>query len=207
VSLPRLTESWAGGAAILTLDGVELGEPLLDALHTFIASADLDPEVQCIVIRHEGSALVHDSGDSEGLHGRLTDLAGEAARIPKPVVIELDGVLQGRGIGLVAMADRIVATSTSVLSPGGAGRGLAAMEALLGASRDARLRLFAAVLRGGDLQAVEALDLGLITAVVPRGGVLAARAEFLSGVRLAGPTAVALLKRSAAGGSRTQPSG
>ncbi len=198
----RITRELAAGAAILTLgpDAACLDSDLLLELTAALEQADLDPDVFLILIRHEGEVLSLGCSDETladpealaRLHASLSGLVALARRIPKVIVVELAGRVAAEGLLLLRLGEVTLATADSILRPGDPARIPAELLAITGA--DSR-RGFAALLAGRDLTAREGAELGLVTGVVQSGQLGAARAELLAQVRIAGPTAIARLKR------------
>ena len=199
---PRIIREIAAGAAILTVDSdaVYLDSSFVAELTAALEHADLDPDVFLILIRHQGEVLSQGFSeetlaDSEALaraHASLTGLVALARRIPKLIVVELAGRVEAEGLLLLRLGEVTLASADSILRPGNPARIPAELLAITGA--DAR-RCFAVLLAGRDLTATEGAEIGLVTGLVPTGQLGSARAELLAQVRMAGPTAVARLKR------------
>jgi enoyl-CoA hydratase/carnithine racemase len=217
VSRPRITRELAAGAAILTVgsDAVQLDSDFVVELTAALEDADLDPDVFLILIRHEGEVLslgcseeaLADAESLARVHASLSGLIALARRIPKLIVVELAGRVEAEGLLLLRLGEVTLATGDSTLRPGDPARIPAELLAITGA--DAR-RSLAVLLAGRDLTATEGAEIGLVTGVVQSGQLGSARAELLARVRMAGPTAIARLKRmlwEASRGSAPRSSG
>jgi enoyl-CoA hydratase/carnithine racemase len=217
VSRTRITRDLAAGAAILTVDSdaVHLDSSFVVELIAALEHADLDPDVFLILIRHQGEVLSEGFSeetlaDPEALarvHASLSGLIALARRIPKLIVVELTGRVEAEGLLLLRLGEVTLATADSTLRPGDPARIPAELLAITGV--DAR-RSLAVLLAGRNLTATEGAEIGLVTGVVPSGQLGSARAELLARVRMAGPTAIARLKRmlwEASRGSAPRSSG
>jgi 2-(1,2-epoxy-1,2-dihydrophenyl)acetyl-CoA isomerase len=119
--------------ATLTLDRPEaynalnsqLAEELLDAT----SQVDEDPEVRCVVITGAGKAFCA-GGDVKGFHDHLPQIGAHLkqlthrlhgaitriARMPKPVIAAVNGVVAGGGMGLMLACDLAYAVETATLT-------------------------------------------------------------------------------------------
>jgi enoyl-CoA hydratase/carnithine racemase len=207
---PAVTRSSVGsytrdGARFLTLryGPGPLDPGLLDEVDAAIEHADLESSVACIVLRRVDSPGASSPppanlpGDVIARRQRLDASIAAARRVPKLLVFLLEGTLAGEGIGLLALADIVLATNESVLRPGGVPAALLGMVPVLqqrsGGVRSALLCL----LEGRDLDALAARHHGLVTDVVPAERLEPVLDSLLRGIASAGPTATAMLKASA----------
>ena len=172
---------------------------LLAALQT----ASVDTQIRAVVLTGAGGAFC--AGQDLREHAELLD-AGAAvaldtvrthynpiieaiAGMPKPVVAALPGVAAGAGAGLALAADFRIAAERVTLLLAFARVGLGAdsgtswtLQRLLGPAKAAELLMLAE-----PVDALTALDLGLLTSVVPDEELPAAAAAF-AGRLAAGPT-------------------
>src|SRR6266496_2326257 len=204
------------GVATLTLNRPEalnaLSLELKEALIAGLTEVRDDPAVRAVVITGAGRAFcvgqdlrehvaMLDSGDPmpmRTVHLHYNPITLGVARMPKPVVAAVNGSAAGAGASLSFAADfRIAGESTSFLLAF-ARVGLSAdtgaswtLPRLVGHSRAAAMMMLAEPVRS-----TEALEMGLVNAVVPDDRVLATAQELA--VRLAeGPTvAYAAIKES-----------
>jgi 2-(1,2-epoxy-1,2-dihydrophenyl)acetyl-CoA isomerase len=210
----------ADGVATITLNrpsslnslSVELKEALIAAL----TELRDDVTVRAVVLTGAGRAFcvgqdlrehiaLLDSGDPAPLstvRQHYNPIALGIARMPKPVIAAVNGVAAGAGASLSFAADfRLAAESASFLLAF-ANVGLSAdtgaswtLPRLVGHARAAAMMLLAE-----PVQAHEALEMGLVNAVVPDARVLVAAQE-LAARLAAGPTlAYAAIKESLAFG-------
>ena len=195
------------GGLFLTLraESGPLSADFLGEVDAAIEHADLDSTVACIVLRIVQSPETPVTHASERLPGdviadrqRLDASIRAARRIPKLILLLLDGTLTGEVIGLLALADVVLATNESVLRPGHVSAALLGVVPVLERRSEGLRRAMVCILEGRDLDAHAARHHGLVTDVLPAGRLEPVLDSLLRGVARAGPTAVALLK--AAGG-------
>jgi 2-(1,2-epoxy-1,2-dihydrophenyl)acetyl-CoA isomerase len=221
VSDPLLLDR-ADGVATLTLNrpkslnslSVELKEALIAAL----TELRDDGSVRAVVLTGAGRAFcvgqdlrehiaLLDSGDPAPLstvHQHYNPIALGIARMPKPVIAAVNGVAAGAGASLSFAADFRLAAESSSFLLAFANVGLSAdtgaswtLPRLVGHARATAMMLLAE-----PVQPTEALEMGLVNAVLPDDRVLVAAQE-LAARLAAGPTAAyAAIKESLAfGGS------
>lgn len=174
--------------AVVSMDTPEnfnaMTEELLEALDGALARAADDPAVRVVVIRGEGRAFCAggdiramkrgvDEGDAHAL-ARIVRRAGDAARrlraIRKPVIASVHGSAAGAGCSLALLCDfRVVSEETRFIEafvnlglvPDMGGTYVLSRYVGLG-------RLTEYLMTGRPLGAREALEMGLVNAVVPR---------------------------------------
>ncbi len=158
--------------------GNAIDRPMRDALHEAFALVNMDTTIRRVVLRAEGKAFslgaelsefgtTTDPAEAHHIRG-LTLPAREAALCRDRLEARIDGACIGAGLELAAFAARIVATPRSwfqlpELAMGilpGAG-GCVSLSRRIG-----RQRTLLMVLSGRRLGAREALDWGLVDAVV-----------------------------------------
>src|SRR4051812_43700995 len=188
-----LIEAVDEGVLTLTLDRPEqrnaLDADLRDALAGALDRAARDPQVRAVVLTGAGGSFCAggDLGSFEELHDarvyrhvshRLSELMDAVERLEKPVVAAIDGVATGAGLTLALACDWRVATTRARLlfregrlnlvpTHGGVTR----LVKLVGLARAKE-----ALLGGDDLDAGEALRLGLLMELTD-GDVVAAAHE------------------------------
>ncbi|MFI7707091.1 enoyl-CoA hydratase-related protein [Nonomuraea sp. NPDC049480] len=207
----------ADAVATITLDRpdamnsltAELKDALLDALRR----AAGDPAIRAVLLTGSGRAFcagqdLREHADNLEAGRGLANTVREhynpivelITTMAKPVVAAVNGVAAGAGASLAFACDLRVAAETAKFALAFAGIGLApdsgaswTLQRLIGRGRAVELMLL-----GEPLDAARALELGLVTRVVPAGDVLKTAGELA--VRLAqGPTlAYAATKRALA---------
>ncbi|WP_417768357.1 enoyl-CoA hydratase/isomerase family protein [Stappia sp.] len=108
-----------------------LDEPMLGAIETALADWRHDPGVRLVILDAAGTRAFCAGGDIAAVHGRVLsgDSAGARshcareyaldaviAGYPKPVVVLMDGVTMGGGIGLASHASHPVVTERSTVA-------------------------------------------------------------------------------------------
>jgi 2-(1,2-epoxy-1,2-dihydrophenyl)acetyl-CoA isomerase len=104
---------------------MQLALELLDAT----TRVDEDPEIRCVVVTGAGKAFCaggdvkefHDQLSQIGVHlkhltGPLHGALSRIARMPKPVVAAVNGVVAGAGVGLMLACDLSYAVETATLT-------------------------------------------------------------------------------------------
>jgi 2-(1,2-epoxy-1,2-dihydrophenyl)acetyl-CoA isomerase len=208
----------SGGVATLTLNRpdalnsltVELKEALLAGLHEVSA----DPGVRAVVLTGAGRAFcagqdlrehqaLVESGDPSPMHtvrDHFNPIVLGIARMPKPVVAAVNGMAAGAGASIAFAADFRIAADRARFLLAFAGIGLSldtgaswTLPRLVGYARATAMALLAE-----PVGASQALEMGLVNAVVPDDGVLPAAHELATKLA-AGPTAAyAAIKESLA---------
>lgn len=205
--LETIAYSVEGGVAVLCLNrpdhrnaiDLRLAEDLLTAARRCAA----DPAVRAVLIKGNGPALTvggdvdyfteSDPGRYGELFRRMTGPFHEAIRIlsrlPVPIVTAAHGAVAGGGLGLLYVADVVVAaegakfaTAFGAIGLSGDGGGSWFLPRLVGPRRAAQMYL-----QNKVLDSAEAAQWGLVTEVVPADG-LAARADQVVRDLAAGPT-------------------
>lgn len=108
-----------------------LDEEMLGAIETALADWRHDPDVRLVILDAAGTRAFCAGGDITAVHGRVLsgDIAGARAHCareyaldatiagyPKPVVVLMDGVTMGGGIGLASHASHPVVTTRSTVA-------------------------------------------------------------------------------------------
>jgi 2-(1,2-epoxy-1,2-dihydrophenyl)acetyl-CoA isomerase len=208
--------SVSNGLGVLRLNRPEarnaLGPDVAEDLHAVALRCAADPALKALLICAAGSHFTVGAdvrvlarvGPDE--LRRVADRYHEALQIldklQVPVVAAVQGAVAGGGLGLMCVADIVLAAEGTRFAAGFAGLGLAGdggttwfLPRLVGTRRAAEMLLEQRV-----LDATEAADWGLITRVVPAAE-LQEQAERVAGTLAAGPARAlgelrALLRRS-----------
>jgi enoyl-CoA hydratase/carnithine racemase len=117
-------------------------------------------------------------------------------RCPKIVVMAVNGMCQGGGLNMVLMSDVSVVSDQATFRAPELLRGVA--DCFLGARLAARVGVARAkwlLFTAQSVSAAEALAMGLVSRVVPHGGLDAAVDETVKWIRQTGPRARTALKR------------
>ncbi len=197
----------------IVLDRPEKGNaltmPMLAVIGSAVDEAGRDRDLRAVVLRAAGERHFCTGGDIEAW-GRLSpvdmgrewilvgaDVLARIAALPVPVIAEINGLAIGGGLELALAADLRVAVATARFSTpevglgmipgwGGVGR----LAEVVGPGRAAHLTLL-----GMPITAAEALDWGLVTAVVPdHAALVAQRDAWLETLCGHAPVAMALVK-------------
>ncbi|MEZ5410594.1 MAG: enoyl-CoA hydratase-related protein [Acidimicrobiales bacterium] len=186
---------------------------MLNALSDRLLAADADPEVRVIVITGAGRAWcagldVGAAASGQGIGGDVASLPpGELDlrtappivlhKIDTPTIAALNGGAAGYGLDLALGCDLRIASERAKLSAAYTARGLLPesggtwlLPRIVGWSTAAEL-LFTA----RTLTAAEAMDLGLVSRVVPDGEILDAALELAGQIAANAPLAVRASKR------------
>jgi len=180
-------------------------EALLDEFDAEIEAAELDAGIHVVLFRVIGAHREEFPPEGHlfpwatGLALRFERSAARVRRCPKPVILSLEGPLEGSSLGLLALADVVVASPGCTLRPGVLGAALPGLIPLLGAAANPPRRALMPLLTGRELDALAARECGLLTDVVPAERIEVVIEELVRGIVESGPTAVALLKRAARG--------
>ena len=203
----RLERDDARGVATITLDVPgklnRVSIAARDQLAHLFAELGADDAVRFVVLTGAGEAFTA-GGDIAGFlevePERLSGLAynvAAAERCPKPVIAKLRGYAFGVGLELALACDfRIAADDVELalpeiklgMIPGSGGTQRRARLIGLGRAKDA-------VMGGRRIPAAEALDLGLVTEVVPPNELDAAVDRLIDELAALSPLALAMAKR------------
>ncbi|HMF41863.1 MAG TPA: enoyl-CoA hydratase-related protein, partial [Polyangia bacterium] len=133
----------------------------------------------------------------------LNRLMNAIAAFPRPVIAAINGAAFGGGLELALACDLRIAADTAELGltevrlgviPGAGGTQRLARVASVAAAKEL-------ILTGRRVRAARALQLGIVSEVVPAAGLAEAAARLAEDVAAAGPLAVAAAKRAIDGGS------
>ena len=144
----------------------------------------------------DGPPLRPQRNNIEGMRV-LTDVILAVHDCPVPVVAKVDGLCVGGGLGLALAADMIWASDASRFCAVFARRGLSLdcgtswlLRQRIGVHKAKELGFTARMVSGA-----EALDLGIVNAVVPAAELDAATAEVVATIAAGPPIALSLMKR------------
>ncbi|MFN2523714.1 MAG: enoyl-CoA hydratase/isomerase family protein [Mycobacteriales bacterium] len=198
----------AGGVATITLNRPEgmnaLTVEAKVALLAAVESVAADSAVRAVVLTGSGRAFcvgqdlrehaalleANDPAPLSTVREHYNPVVSLLAAMPKPVVAAINGTAAGAGLGLACACDFRIGASGSRYTTAFAGIGLTAdsglswsLPRLIGSGRAAAMLMLAE-----PFTAEQALEMGLLNAVVPAEQVLPAAAE-LAARLAAGPTA------------------
>lgn len=201
------------GVVTLTLDNPEhrnaLNDGLIAALTGALRDAAADAACRAVVLRGAGGMFCagRELNDVVGLQGAGTE-AVEAAYgavwalnealyyLPKPTVAVVERFALGAGAGLVNWSDIAIAEEGALIGYPETRIGfpptLTAVSVIRSIGRKAAMDL---LLTARNVPAEEAVRVGLVTRVVPRGGAMAAAEETLRLLLANSPDAIARTKR------------
>ncbi|MBF6148870.1 enoyl-CoA hydratase-related protein [Nocardia nova] len=199
-----------GHVAVVTLNRPDalnaVNSELSAAAGAALERAACDPQVRVVVVTGAGRAFCA-GADLEELAGgnsvydpehREWDFAGIVRHwIPKPVIAAVNGFALGGGTEIVLSADLAVIDEGASLGLPEVTRGLiAAAGGVLRIHRQVPPKVAAEIaLTGRPISAARAFELGLVNAVAPAGGALAAALELAEVVAANAPVAVQESKR------------
>ena len=208
-----LTAALAGGVLTLTLDRPEkrnaLDQPTISALLGELEHAELDADVRVVALRGAGkdfcagadldellaSATVAPA-ENEASARRLGEVFLRMRALPKPVVAIVHGRALAGGAGLATACDLVLAAESSQFGYPEIQRGFVpAMVMTMLRRLTGERRAFDLVATGRLVPAREALQLGLISRVVPEAELEATASVLLAQLAASSANALALTKR------------
>jgi enoyl-CoA hydratase/carnithine racemase len=210
---PVLVES-RSGVLTITLNRPEarnaLDEALIDALGRALDHVDEDPAVRVVVLKGAGERAFCAGADLKGLlaeesilaardrYGRLARILDGIPRLRAPVIAQVHGYALAGGCGLAVACDVVIAADDAVFGLPEIRLGLLPAMVLAPILRAgaAPKRVLELVLTGRQLSAGEALEVGLVTRVVPRAALEATVAETAATIAGLSPATVALGKEA-----------
>lgn len=208
-------------AAFMTLNRPDAANALSEALvgglaQAFAGLADevkRGDDVRVVVVTGAGKAFSAGADLKErramtleqtwGFLDVLNRLMNAIAAFPRPVIAAINGAAFGGGLELALACDLRIAADTAELGltevrlgviPGAGGTQRLARVASVAAAKEL-------ILTGRRVRAARALQLGIVSEVVPAAGLAEAAARLAEDVAAAGPLAVAAAKRAIDGGS------
>jgi enoyl-CoA hydratase/carnithine racemase len=173
------------GVATLTLNRPEarnaLNAAMVGELDTALQALDRDPAVRVVVLQGAGERAFCAGADLKGqfrdapvleARARYDGVAQVFSAIPRlrpPVIARVHGFALAGGCGLAAACDVVIAADDAVFGLPEVKVGLLPLMVLVPILRVAApRRVLELVLTGRELPAAEALEIGLVTRVVPR---------------------------------------
>ncbi|MFA5119946.1 enoyl-CoA hydratase-related protein [Zavarzinia sp.] len=208
-----------GGVAQITLNRPQvlnaLNEPMYEELTAAFAAAEADPAVRAVLLTGAGRAFCSGAdlarprpipeggtlgdGVAETMHALINPMVARIARLKKPVIAAVNGVVAGGGVGVALACDIVVAAkSATFIQVFGPNLGIVPdigctwmVPRLVG-----RARALGLALLGDRLPAETAADWGLIWAAVEDERLMI-EANALAERLAAGPTVgFGLIKRA-----------
>ncbi|MEQ1516095.1 MAG: enoyl-CoA hydratase [Usitatibacteraceae bacterium] len=178
-----IVQSQSEGVVILTLNRPKqynaLSLATLELLHTALDGVAADESVRVVVIAANGGAFCagHDlkemrAAKSQAFVTKLFQLCSDAmlkiARLPVPVIAEVNGMATAAGCQLVAQCDLAIAADTAKFAVSGVNLGLFCSTPAVPLSRAISRKRAAEMLMTGEfIDAATAQDWGLLNRVVP----------------------------------------
>ena len=180
---PPLLKSALDGVVVLTLNRPTqynaLSLATLRALHSALDAIADDASVRVVVVAANGNAFCagHDlkemrATNDQAFVTQLFQLCSDAmlkiARLPVPVIAEVNGMATAAGCQLVAQCDLAVAADQATFAVSGVNLGLFCATPAVPLSRAISRKRAAEMLMTGDfIDAATALSWGLVNRVVP----------------------------------------
>ena len=173
------------GVAWLTLNRPKqynaLSAATLDALHDAMDKVKGDESARVLVLAANGNAYCagHDLKEMQAtdeacvqrLFARCAEMMIKIARLPIPVIAEVQGMATAAGCQLVAQCDLAVAADTARFAVSGINLGLFCSTPAVPLSRViSRKRAMEMLMTGEFIDAATAADWGLVNRVVPATG-------------------------------------
>lgn len=171
------------GVAVLTLNRPKqynaLSAGVLDAIHQALDELHDDKTVRVLVIAANGNAFcaghdlkelkaANDPAFVQRLFQRCSAMMLKIARLPIPVIAEVQGMATAAGCQLVAQCDLAVAADHAKFAVSGVNLGLFCSTPAVPLSRTISRKRAAEMLMTGEfIDATTALDWGLVNRVVP----------------------------------------
>jgi len=203
--------------ATLTLNRPErlnaLGDTLREDLYHALMKSAADPDVGVLVITGAGRGFCS-GGDVKSMNERQqgTQVQALSERIaplrdrvvlamrdcPKPIIAAVNGAAVGAGMNLALACDMRIASSAAKFSQAFVKRGLAPdwggswlLPRIVGTAKASEL-----IFTGDSIDAAEALELGIVNAVVPSEELMAEAYRLARKIAAGPPVAIALSKRA-----------
>jgi enoyl-CoA hydratase/carnithine racemase len=183
-SAAPLLFSQSEGVVVLTLNRPRqynaLSLATLHALHAALDAIHDSIEVRVVVIAASGNAFcaghdlkemraANDEAAVVNLFKLCSDMMLKIARLPMPVIAEVNGMATAAGCQLVAQCDLAVAAAEAKFAVSGINLGLFCSTPAVPLSRTISRKRAAEMLMTGEfIDAATALDWGLLNRVVPR---------------------------------------
>ena len=195
--------------ATLTIDRPDVKNALnletVEQVRTALRTIDADPSIGAVIITGAGeSAFVSGAdindirarGRDEGLAAINSSLFAEIERFPRPTIAAINGFALGGGCELALACDIRIASDTAKFGQPELGLGIIPgagatqrLPRLIGMGRAKHL-----VLTGEIIDAKQALEIGLVSAVTPPGQLQIRAREMAKKILRQGPLAARLAK-------------
>jgi enoyl-CoA hydratase/carnithine racemase len=169
-----------------------LSRSMIAALQAEMDAVAADPDARVVVLAAEGRgfcaghdlvemrAHADDAGWQSALFAECNRLMVSLTRLPQPVIARVHGIATAAGCQLVSMCDLAVAADTARFALPGVNIGVFCSTPAVGVARAVgRKRAMELLLTGTPIDAVTALDWGLVNRVVP-GDQLDAEVDLLA---------------------------
>ncbi|MDR7449802.1 MAG: enoyl-CoA hydratase-related protein [Armatimonadota bacterium] len=203
----------AGAVATVTLNRPEarnaLNRTLVRELGDALEGLGRDPAVRAVVLRGAGDRAFCAGADLKGMFQAASALEAREQyaglgrilegipRLRVPVIAQVHGYALAGGCGLAVACDLVVASEDAVFGLPEIRLALLPLMVLAPILRaGAPKRVLQMVLTGAEVSAREALEMGLVTCVVPRADLEATVTRLARTVAGWSPTAVALAKEA-----------
>jgi enoyl-CoA hydratase/carnithine racemase len=177
----------------------------LTRFHEYLDSAEADESLRVVCITGSGEKAfcsgadlaggLGGDGDSQGLFDRYARLISRLAAFPKPTVARVNGYCLAGGMGFMLGCDIVIAKASAKFGTPEVNVGLFPM--MIGAlifRNVPRKKAMEMILLGEKITADQALDMGLITRVVPDADFADAVQEVLSALAGKSPIGMRLGK-------------
>lgn len=201
----------ARGVVTLSLNRPEtfnvLSSDVMHDLQNRLDALAQDTSVRVVVLSAQGKAFCagHDLREMRAspslayyqtLFHQCSRMMMTLQRLPVPVIAQVNGIATAAGCQLVAMCDLAVASNTSRFAVSGINLGLFCSTPSVALSRNlGRKAAFEMLMTGDFITAEQALDKGLVNAVVSPDELDAAVARYVDSVLAKPRTAVAIGKK------------
>jgi enoyl-CoA hydratase/carnithine racemase len=179
-----------------------LSESAIGTLQLALDALAADSEVRCVVISGSGNAFCagHDLGEMrrnwrlpyyQALFAQCCRLMQSIQSLPVPVIARVHGVATAAGCQLVASCDLAIASDTARFAVSGINVGLFCATPAVALSRNVSAkRAFDMLVTGRFIDAVTAVDWGLINEAVPADDLDAAIARKTALIASKSPAAI-----------------
>ncbi len=207
-----ITYNVTDAVATVTIDDPERRNPLslgtMGDLRSSVRRAGLDDDVRVIVITGAGDVAFSAGGDLAGgfvdsplpdhqARGVLADVFRVMRSAPKPIIGRINGLALGGGFGVAAACDITIASDRARFGTPEINLGLwPMMISTVLLPLVPRKALLEMMLVGRIIDATEALELGIVTRVVPADDLDDAVDATVAALRSKSPAALALGKSS-----------
>lgn len=184
-----------------------LSSSVMQALQQALDRVGEDPQARVLVLGHQGKAFSagHDLREMRAtpslahyqtLFAQCTRMMLRVQQLPVPVIAAVDGVATAAGCQLVAMCDLALASSTSKFAVSGVNLGLFCSTPSVALSRNlGRKAAFEMLVTGDFISAQQALDKGLLNAVVASEALTAEVSRFVERILAKPRHAIAMGKQ------------